>query len=89
MSALRSRASIKNAAASSRLNCHQEPSASDQGSSANTIGFALACSTKCRYSAAALWKFRYLYAREKGGAEWTEEFVAQANADIERFLENN
>lgn len=39
--------------------------------------------------AAALWKFRYLYASEKGGTEWAEEYVAQANADIERFLENN
>lgn len=38
--------------------------------------------------AAALWKFRHLYTGKNAGTEWHDEYVAQANADIERFLEN-
>jgi len=37
---------------------------------------------------AALWKFRHLYTGENVGTAWEEHFVAQANADIERYLEN-
>ncbi len=37
--------------------------------------------------AAALWKFRHLYTGENVGTAWEAHFIAQANTDIERFLE--
>lgn len=38
--------------------------------------------------AAALWKFRHLYTGVNAGTAWCEDFIAQANLDIEHFLRN-